>query len=110
MSQREDQRQNTGASPVESSALLSGSERIDRDRKMTEELFAFRQGKLPDGYKIPRKDRPKLTEDQAWTVIWSLGNQYWQVPDSVQRCDVCSELYHSHREGDSLDYGKPPYF
>lgn len=83
---------------------------IDNDLERTEELFAFLQGTLPEGYKVPKKDRPKLTADQAWTVIWYLGNLYWQVTDRIERCGVCGSLYHTHREGDCLDYGKPPCF
>ncbi len=75
-----------------------------------QELFDFLQGRLPDGYKIPRKERPKLTADQAWTVIWYLGNKYWQVPDFIERCDLCGELYNGHQEGACLDYGGLPYF
>lgn len=76
----------------------------------TEELFQFLQGQLPEGYTIFRKKRPKLTADQAWTVIWYLGNQYWQVTDHIERCDVCGDLYETWSEGGCLDFGKAPYF
>lgn len=79
------------------------------DLERTEELFAFLQGKLPKGFVVPAKEHPKLTADQAWTVIWFLGNQYWQVSDHIERCDVCGDLYDSDSEGDCLDYGKAPY-
>ncbi len=79
------------------------------DLERTEELFAFLQGTKPEGYKISRGHMPKLTADQAWTVIWYLGNQYWQVTDHVERCDVCGTVYDVHEEGDCLDYGGLPY-
>lgn len=85
------------------------SDQNDKDLELTEELFAFLQGKMPEGTKVPRKERPKLTPDQAWTVIWYLGNLYWQVTDRVERCDVCGELYHTHQGGGCLDFGKPPH-
>lgn len=50
-----------------------------------------------------------MTADQAWTVIWFLGNEYWQVPDFIERCDMCGDLYDSNNEGACLDYGEPPY-
>lgn len=81
----------------------------DNDLKKTEELFALLQGELPDGCNITRSNRPKLTADQAWTVIWWLGNQYWQVTDRVDRCDVCGSLYNSCQEGHCLDFGRAPY-
>jgi hypothetical protein len=79
------------------------------DLEKTQQLFDFLQGKIPEGYCIAKKNRPKLTADQAWTVIWFLGNQYWQVPDFIERCCVCGDLYNSYSEGDCLDYGKAPY-
>jgi hypothetical protein len=79
------------------------------DLELTEELFAFLQGEIPDGYTISKRNVPKLTADQAWTVIWYLGNEYWQVPDFIERCDLCGNLFHTHREGACLDYGKAPY-
>lgn len=75
----------------------------------TEELFSFLQGTSPDGYKIQRGHMPKLTPDQAWTVIWYLGNLYWQVPDYIERCCGCGDLYNSEGGGCCLDYGKAPY-
>ena len=85
------------------------SEENDKDLERTEELFQFLQGNVPEGYTIRRGHLPKLTADQAWTVVWYLGNQYWQVTDRVDRCDVCGALYHSWQEGHCLDYGRKPY-
>jgi hypothetical protein len=76
---------------------------------MVERLFAFLQGELPEGCKIAKSHLPKLTPDQAWTVIWHLGNLFWQVPDHIDRCDVCGNPYDTWRSGDCLDYGKGPY-
>lgn len=75
----------------------------------TQELFDFLQGIVPPGYKIKDSRIPKLSPDRAWTVIWYLGNQYWQVPDFIERCDVCGDLFDSNREGACLDFGRAPY-
>ena len=83
--------------------MLANESDIERVRT----LFNFLQGIMPDGIRI--SDGPKLTEEQAWTVIWYLGNEHWQVPDHIERCDVCGDLYDSHYEGDFLDYGESPY-
>jgi hypothetical protein len=101
--------QTPAAPPIRSTDGLSGQKREPDNLERCEELFSFLQGRLPEGYKIPRKERPRLTADQAWTVIWYLGNQYWKVPDHIERCGVCGGLYDTHREGDCLDYGKAPY-
>ena len=76
----------------------------------TQELFDFLQGSVPEGCKIEEAHIPKLTSEQAWTVVWFLGNQYWQVKDYINMCDVCGELYNSHESGDCLDFGDAPYF
>lgn len=85
------------------------SEENDKDLERTQQLYDFLRGEIPEGYKIAKAHRPKLTDDQAWTVIWYLGNQFWQVPDCVDRCEVCGSLYHAHQEGHCLDYGRAPY-
>lgn len=85
------------------------SEKNDKDLEKTKELFEFLQGRTPDGYIIQGDHQPVLTPDQAWTVVWYLGNQYWQPTDAVERCDVCGDLYHSWQEGECMDYGNAPY-
>ena len=87
---------------------MSDDEREPLDR--CEELFAFLQGKVPESCRITRKNVPNLTADQAWTVIWYLGNEYWEVPDYIERCDICGDLYDSNDSGECLDFGKSPYF
>lgn len=79
------------------------------DLARAQELHEFLQGNIPEGYRLGRGNRPKLTAKQAWTVIWYLGNQFWKVPDHIERCDLCGGLYDSHNAGDCLDYGKGPY-
>lgn len=85
------------------------SEITKTELERTEDLFRFLRGEVPEGCKIQKRKMPKLTADQAWTVIWWLGNEYWQVPDFIERCGVCGDLFDSEREGACLDYGKAPY-
>lgn len=79
------------------------------DLERTEELFQFLQGNVPAGYQIDSAHVPQLTDDQAWTAIWYLGNLYWQVPDFIERCDVCGSLFDTRCGGTCLDYGDEPY-
>jgi len=79
------------------------------DLKHTNALFDLLQGRVPDDCKIKASHVPHLTPDQAWTVIWWLGNQYWQVTDHIERCDVCGDLYDTHCGGECLDWGETPY-
>ncbi|KKL95173.1 hypothetical protein LCGC14_1857240, partial [marine sediment metagenome] len=73
------------------------------------ELFAFLQGSVPEGCHLQPDKVPKLTDAQAWTVIWYLGELHWQVTDYIERCNVCGGLFDSNVEGACLDYGEAPY-
>lgn len=85
------------------------SEQNEKDLERTQELYDFLQGKMPEDLQVRKVNRPKLTPDQAWTVVWYLGNLDWQVTDRIEKCEVCGDLYHSWEEGGCLDYGKSPY-
>jgi len=85
------------------------SEQNEKDLKKTQQLFDLLRGIVPDGCTIAPDHVPKLTDDQAWTVIWWLGNQYWQVTDHVERCDECGDLYNGWNAGECMDYGDAPY-
>lgn len=80
----------------------------DTDLDRMQQLYDFLQGTVPKGYQISEADVPHLSADQAWTVCWYLGNQYWQVSDEIERCEVCGVLYDSRSEGTVVDDG-PPY-
>lgn len=86
---------------------MSDQSQIDMDN--TKELFDFLQGAVPKDIMISADHIPHLTADQAWTVIWYLGNKYWQVTDRIERCEVCGNLYHAECGGDCLDFGSSPY-
>lgn len=97
----------TSTAPVQK--IVSAADDYETDLEKTKKLFAFLQGDIPDGYKIAKSHRPKLTAEQAWTVIWYLGNQYWQVTDFIERCGVCGDLFDREREGECLDFGRAPH-
>lgn len=80
----------------------------ERDREMTEELFEFLKGNVPEGTIIEESHIPRLTDDQAWTVIWFLGNLYWQVTDHIERCEVCGRIYNTWCEGETNDHPPGP--
>lgn len=85
------------------------SQEYDKELELTRELFAWLQGEQSTEAERRKWKTPKLSSDQAWSVIHHLGNLYWQVPDAVDRCDVCGDLYHSSQEGRCLDFGRAPY-
>ena len=85
-------------------------ERLKSDLEVAQELFEFLQGKIPDGCKIAESAVPKLTPDQAYTVLWWLGSGYIQISDYINRCDICGDLYDSNDSGWCFDFGKSPIF
>lgn len=79
----------------------------DISLEQIDELNIFLQGKgLPNGIKIKKKHRPKLTEDQAWSVIWFFQEHLRVLPDVYEKCDVCGDLYDSE-EGGTYQEKKP---
>lgn len=60
------------------------------------ELFEFLQGKEVEHFTLKR--RPKLTKNQAFTVIYYLQERMGLIPDKYEFCDGCHELF-------DADYG-----
>lgn len=85
------------------------SAKYDKELADTQALFDLLRGETPEGCTIAADHQPRLTADQAWTVIWWLGNEQPVIGDRVERCDVCGELYHAYTGGDCVDGGPPPY-
>jgi len=81
----------------------------DGQVEVIDQLHRFLQGEVPDGYRIGEERVPKLTADQAWTVIWYVQELHQQLSVEIERCDVCGEIYDSANSGDCLDYGESPH-
>ncbi len=79
------------------------------DLEVCEQVFAFLRGVVPDGHRIDPDHVPKLTADQAWTVLHFIQELHRQLPDHIERCDRCEELYDANSAGGFLGYGDPPY-
>lgn len=62
-----------------------------------EELFDFLQGDCPKNIKI--KHMPKLSEKEAFAVIYYLQEQMQLIPDIYEMCDKCFRIYDSNYEG-----------
>lgn len=66
------------------------------------ELFNYLTDKeIPGGILV--KSRPKLSLNKAWNLIWFLQEVTHCLPDYIERCDRCGELYDSESEGFWLD-------
>ena len=65
------------------------------------EFYEYLMGsKLPEGMECRK---PRLGADLAFTVIWFLQEHMHILPDNIEQCDKCKELYDSDSEGCHLD-------
>lgn len=67
------------------------------DIQWIEEFYEFLQGKLPEG--VGMKHKPKLSKEQAFKIIWYLQEHFPILPDDIEQCDVCGEIYDSGSQG-----------
>ena len=68
------------------------------------EFYDFLQGiSVPKNFVISKRQRPKLTPDKAFSVIYMMQEHLFVLPDSFEQCQACKGLYDSDSEGCSLD-------
>lgn len=64
-------------------------------------LYKYLMGEeLPDGTHCRM---PKLSANKAFSVIWFLQEVMHCLPDNIEQCKVCKELYDTDSEGCYLD-------
>ena len=79
---------------VTSNCFVSYKDKVD-------ELYKFLKGEeLPEGIVC---DMPKLSAGLAFTVIWFLQEHLHILPDNIEQCDNCKELFDTNGEGQYLD-------
>jgi hypothetical protein len=58
------------------------------------EFYGFlRGGDAPDGFVIRAK--PRLSANAAFSVLYVLQERYRLIPDTIEQCEACKELYDS---------------
>lgn len=78
---------------------------LDEERKnwshtqWVDEFYRFLQGGCPNGMEIGTHSQPRLSQKKAFTIIWYLQEHLRVLPDHIERCDTCGELYDSHSAG-----------
>ncbi len=66
------------------------------DIQWVQEFYEFLQGENPDSIKV---NNINLTSDNAFTIIWYLQEHFPLIPDRIEKCTECNELYDSFRQG-----------
>lgn len=70
------------------------------DLQWCNELYDYLQNKpLPEDTGIKGQSGIKLNESQSFRVIWFLQEHLRILPDNIEQCDVCNELYDAHKSG-----------
>ena len=70
--------------------------------EQVQELFDFLQGTVPEDITLGRGHKPRLTRNQAFSVIWYLQEHLGILPDHYEKCHrrgCDSDLYDSDEEG-----------
>lgn len=62
-----------------------------------EQFHEFLQGRLPDGVEVGHL--PKLSADEAFTVIWFLQEVSEIISSSIEMCSYCGTLFDSDADG-----------
>jgi hypothetical protein len=79
--------------------LLKNNEDRDwADLEWINEFYQFLQGELPEGIGM-KHHKPRLTQKQAFNIIWFLQEKFPILPDQIEQCDTCGELYESYSQG-----------
>lgn len=68
-----------------------------------QELMRFLQGEDVKGFTF--RDKPELTPEQAFAVIYYLQEKLGVIPETYEMCDHCHELYDSDSEGTAAENG-----
>jgi len=69
------------------------------DLEWMDEFYKFLQGEVPEKISIGRGHQPKLSDKKANTIIWYLQEHMRVLPDNIEKCDNCKELFDSYSEG-----------
>jgi hypothetical protein len=79
--------------------LKNNDNRIDTDLEWVKEFYEFLQGTIPAEISIGRGHRPKMSAKKAMSIIWYLQEHFPVIPDHIERCNNCDELFDSWSEG-----------
>lgn len=73
------------------------------DLEWIQEFYYFLQGHIPESINLSGDCKVHLTPEQSGAVIWYLQEHFPILPDNIEKCDNCNEMYDSHSEGIRFD-------
>lgn len=69
------------------------------DLDWMKELNKFLQGECSDNIQLRRGHKPKLSVKKAFAIIWYLQEHMRILPDNIEKCDNCNDLFDHNSEG-----------
>ena len=64
-----------------------------------DEFYEFLQGNVPEKMHLGRGHAPKMSQKKAMSIIWYLQEHMPVIPDTIERCDNCGDLFDSNESG-----------
>lgn len=77
---------------------------MDKEKMMSfedvDQLYKFLKGEDDLGFTFKDEDYlPKLTDEQAFRIIYVLQERFRTIPDTIEKCDCCGGLFDTECEG-----------
>lgn len=79
--------------------LKNNTDRTDSDLDKVTEFYDFLQGKIPENISLGRGHNPKLNKKKSFAIIWYLQEHFSILPDNINQCSICQDLYNSDSTG-----------
>lgn len=78
--------------------LKNNDNRTDTDLEWVDEFYHFLQGISPENIN-DGKPMVKLPKQKAFNIIWYLQEHFPLLPDTIEQCSFCKDLYDSYSSG-----------
>jgi hypothetical protein len=69
-----------------------------------QEFYNFLQGEAPETISVKDDRMPKLTPDQAFAVIWYLQEHMGVLPDCMEQCNDCGDVFNQDCDGGYIEF------
>lgn len=69
------------------------------DLEWINEFFNFLQGDIPESIRFRNTHKPKLSQKKAFAIIYYLQEHFPLLPDYIEQCGGCGNLFDFNSEG-----------
>jgi len=66
----------------------------------TEEFYNFLQGEIPESIHLVNENKKiELDKEKAFLIIWYLQEHFRIIPDNIEKCNACDDLFDTQSQG-----------